>query len=66
MLNFPTNPTGGVTERAKLERIAKFAIGVDSLVISDEIYSELNFIRNTPVLPLFRDARSNDFLTRIL
>jgi aminotransferase len=43
MLNFPTNPTGGVTERAKLERIAKFAIEKDLLVISDEIYSELTF-----------------------
>ncbi|MEC7274147.1 MAG: aminotransferase class I/II-fold pyridoxal phosphate-dependent enzyme [Verrucomicrobiota bacterium] len=43
MLNFPTNPTGGVTERAKLERIAKFAVEKDLLVISDEIYSELNF-----------------------
>ena len=39
MLNFPTNPTGGVTERAKLERLAKFAIEKDLLVISDEIYS---------------------------
>jgi aminotransferase len=43
MLNFPTNPTGGVTERAKLERIAKFAVEKDLLVISDEIYSELTF-----------------------
>lgn len=43
MLNFPTNPTGGVTECAKLERLAKFAIEKDLLVISDEIYSELTF-----------------------
>ena len=43
MLSFPTNPTGGVTERAKLERLAKFAIEKDLLVISDEIYSELTF-----------------------
>lgn len=43
MLNFPTNPTGGVTELAKLERIAKFVIEKDLLVISDEIYSELTF-----------------------
>lgn len=43
MLNFPTNPTGGVTERGKLERIAKFAVEKDLLVISDEIYSELTF-----------------------
>lgn len=43
MLNFPTNPTGGVTERAKLERLAKFAVEKDLLIISDEIYSELTF-----------------------
>ena len=43
LLNFPTNPTGGVTERAKLEQLAKFAVEKDLLVISDEIYSELTF-----------------------
>ncbi|ADE54915.1 aminotransferase class I/II-fold pyridoxal phosphate-dependent enzyme [Coraliomargarita akajimensis] len=43
ILNFPTNPTGGVTERAKLEKLAKFAVEKDLLVISDEIYSELTF-----------------------
>ncbi|MGB1127117.1 MAG: aminotransferase class I/II-fold pyridoxal phosphate-dependent enzyme [Opitutales bacterium] len=43
LLNFPTNPTGGVTEKAKLERLARFAVEKDLLVISDEIYSELTF-----------------------
>lgn len=43
LLNFPTNPTGGVTEKAKLEKLAKFAAEKDLLVISDEIYSELTF-----------------------
>ncbi|WP_269526843.1 aminotransferase class I/II-fold pyridoxal phosphate-dependent enzyme [Coraliomargarita parva] len=43
ILNFPTNPTGGVTERAKLEKLAKFAVEKDLLVLSDEIYSELTF-----------------------
>ena len=43
LLNFPTNPTGGVTERMKLEQLAKFAVEKDLLVISDEIYSELTF-----------------------
>lgn len=43
LLNFPTNPTGGVTERKKLEKLAKFAVEKDLLVISDEIYSELIF-----------------------
>lgn len=43
ILNFPTNPTGGVVERAKLETIANFAVAKDLLVISDEIYSELTY-----------------------
>lgn len=43
VLNFPTNPTGGTANRAKLEEIAKFAIEKDLLVASDEIYSELTF-----------------------
>lgn len=43
ILNFPTNPTGGVSERAVLERIARFVVEKDLLVISDEIYAELTF-----------------------
>ncbi|MFP6854891.1 MAG: aminotransferase class I/II-fold pyridoxal phosphate-dependent enzyme [Opitutales bacterium] len=43
ILNFPTNPTGGISERATLERIARFAVDKDLLVISDEIYAELTF-----------------------
>ncbi len=43
LLNFPTNPTGGVSDRAVLEKIARFAIEKDLLVISDEIYAELTF-----------------------
>lgn len=46
VLNFPTNPTGGTADRAKLEAIAKFAIEKDLLVASDEIYSELTFEGN--------------------
>ena len=43
LLNLPCNPTGGVCTRAQLERIAKFAIEKDLIVVSDEIYSELVF-----------------------
>lgn len=43
ILNFPTNPTGGVVDRLRLEKIAQFAIEKDLIVISDEIYSELTF-----------------------
>lgn len=43
ILNFPTNPTGGTADREALEKIARFAVEKDLLVISDEIYSELTF-----------------------
>lgn len=43
LLNFPTNPTGGVTGRDKLERIAKFAAEKDIVVLADEIYAELTY-----------------------
>jgi len=43
ILNFPTNPTGGVADRGRLERIAKFAKEKDLVVLSDEIYAELTF-----------------------
>ncbi|HEY1792576.1 MAG TPA: aminotransferase class I/II-fold pyridoxal phosphate-dependent enzyme [Opitutaceae bacterium] len=41
MMNLPCNPTGGTCDRARLERIARFAVEKDLIVISDEIYSEL-------------------------
>ncbi len=43
ILNFPTNPTGGVVERDRLERIARFAVEKDLIVLSDEIYAELTY-----------------------
>ena len=43
MLNLPCNPTGGTCTREQLEKIAKFCIEKDLLVLTDEIYSELTF-----------------------
>ncbi len=43
LLNFPTNPTGGVVDRAVLEKIAAFAKDKELLVLSDEIYAELTY-----------------------
>jgi aspartate/methionine/tyrosine aminotransferase len=37
----PSNPTGGVTGKAVLERIAELAIKHDLLVLSDEIYEKI-------------------------
>jgi len=43
MLNLPCNPTGGTCTREQLEKIARFCIEKDLLVLTDEIYSELTF-----------------------
>ena len=43
ILNFPTNPTGGVVERERLRDIAEFAMEKDLVVLSDEIYAELTY-----------------------
>lgn len=43
MLNFPTNPTGGVAELAQLEKIAAFVKEKDLFVISDEVYAEMTY-----------------------
>jgi aminotransferase len=43
LLNFPTNPTGGVVEHTRLEAIAAFAREKDLIVVTDEVYAELTF-----------------------
>lgn len=43
ILSYPNNPTGAVATKAQLEEVAKFVKQKDLLVISDEIYAELNY-----------------------
>ncbi len=43
LLNFPTNPTGGIMTGAELEEIAAICREHNLLVITDEIYSELSY-----------------------
>ena len=43
LLNFPTNPTGGVMTGTELEEIAAICREHNLLVITDEIYSELSY-----------------------
>ena len=49
VLPFPCNPTGAVMERQHLEEIAQVLRGTDIIVLSDEIYSELNYGENKHV-----------------
>ncbi len=49
IMPYPSNPTGGIMERADLEAVAAVLRGTDILVISDEIYAELTFGGKTHV-----------------
>lgn len=49
ILPFPNNPTGGVMEREHLEAIAEVLRGTNIMVLSDEIYAELNYGLNSHV-----------------
>lgn len=43
MLNFPTNPTGGVMPPDELARLAAVCVKHNLVVLTDEIYSELTY-----------------------
>jgi len=43
IMPFPNNPTGAVMEKEDLEAIAEVLRGTDIMVLSDEIYAELNY-----------------------
>jgi aminotransferase len=43
LICYPSNPTGAVMAREELQAVARIAEKYDLLVISDEIYSELNY-----------------------
>lgn len=43
ILPYPNNPTGGIMEKADLEKIAQVVRETGILVISDEIYGELTY-----------------------
>lgn len=59
MINSPNNPTGHVMTRQELEAIAKVAVELDLLVISDEVYNTLIFedaeVLSISTLPGMRD-----------
>lgn len=49
VLPYPNNPTGAIMEKQDLEEIAKIVIKHDLLVLSDEIYSELTYGKNSHI-----------------
>lgn len=49
VINSPNNPTGEVVEEDRLREIAKLAVELDLLVISDEVYGSLLYDGAKPV-----------------
>ena len=49
IINSPNNPTGEVIPEEKLKEIAKAAIELDLLVLSDEVYGQLLYDRAKPM-----------------
>jgi len=50
VLNFPSNPTGGVPSREVLRDVARLAAAQGILLISDEVYRELYLGQRPPTL----------------
>jgi aminotransferase len=48
MLNFPCNPTGATLTMEQMEEISEIAIKNDLIVFTDEIYSELSYVKRLP------------------
>ena len=53
LLNFPCNPTGATLSRQDIAEILDFAERNDLIVLSDEVYSELNYEVEDSPLPSF-------------
>ncbi|MDD5697451.1 MAG: aminotransferase class I/II-fold pyridoxal phosphate-dependent enzyme [Victivallaceae bacterium] len=50
MLNFPCNPTGATLRLEQMEEIAAIAVKNDLIVFTDEIYSELSYVKRLPTI----------------
>lgn len=50
MLNFPCNPTGATLTMEQMQEIADIAIENDLIVFTDEIYSELSYVKRLPTI----------------
>ena len=57
LLNFPSNPTGGVMTYEDYEKIAPIIKESGILVISDEIYAELSYNTKHASLAMFDDIK---------
>ncbi len=43
MLSYPNNPTGAVLAKDTMQQVVEYAVAHDQLIISDEVYAELNY-----------------------
>ena len=52
---YPNNPTGGIMERAEIEKIIPVILKHDLLVVADEIYAELTYGKRHCSVASFRE-----------
>jgi aminotransferase len=62
LIGYPSNPTGAVMPREKLEAIAEVARRRNIIVISDEIYARLNYGGEHPCFASLPGIRDNTIL----
>ncbi len=62
LLNYPNNPTGAGLTAADKKALAEFAVRHDLLVLSDEIYEELNYVPRSPTIASLRGMKERTVL----
>src|SRR5690606_26786309 len=62
LIGYPSNPTGAVMSRARLQEVADIASRHDLLVISDEIYDRLVYGVEHVCFPALRGMRARTIL----
>jgi aminotransferase len=62
LLNYPNNPTGAGLSAADKKALADFAVRHDLLVLSDEIYEELNYVPRSPTIASLKGMKERTVL----
>ncbi len=62
LLGYPSNPTGAILPRARLEEIVAFAVKHDLYLVSDEIYDRLTYEGTHVSVPTIPGAKERTIL----
>src|SRR5690625_1668551 len=58
VLPYPNNPMGSLLDKKELEKIAHLIGGKDIFIVTDEIYSELNYVEDHVSIASFEQVRN--------